>query len=147
MTDSVLHQACGQLISEAEEKAIVDKWLRGVRSKGGKSRWKNHEPAPKDRPAPPAVHPTRWATRRENQFRKSLVDGISPWNNGIRLLSDFSGLGEALQAEYSFHSHKSSAIFFTGLGFQKAWEQARAWIVQKRKEVKAQRTAKKKEKA
>lgn len=125
----------------------MDDELFDVRSKGGKSRWKNHEPSPKDRPAPPAVHPTRWATRRENQFRKSLVDGTSPWNNGIRLVSDFSGLGEALQAEYSFHSHKSSAIFPTKVGFQKAWEQARAWIVQKRKEVKDQRTAKKKEKA
>lgn len=147
MSESVLHKPCGLLISEEEEKAIVDKWLRGVRSKGGKSRWKNHESIPRERPDPDAVRATRWATRRENRFRRSVVDGESPWINGVRLVLDFSGMGEVLQAEYSFHSKHSSAIFETSQGFQKAWDKAQAWIVERRQEVKKQSKPKEKGKS
>lgn len=146
MSESVLHQPCGLPISEAEEKAIVDKWLRDVRSKGGKSRWKNHEPATKERADPVAVMEVRVATRRENTLRSRVVDGVSPFINGIRLVISDSGV-ETLEASYTFHGENYFALIPTKEGFTPAWEQASAWIVQKRKEVKAQRAAKKKEKA
>lgn len=136
MTENdILHEACQKPISQAEEKAIVDKWLRSVRSKGGKSRWKNHEPAPKDRPAPPAVHPTRWATRRENRFRSTLKDGVSHWIRDIRLLAETEEMEERLEARYTFHSRKYRATFPTKDGFHKAWSQAQSWIYAKSKQA------------
>lgn len=122
----------------------MDKWLREVRSKGGKSRWRNHAPAPKERPDPAVVMTTRLATRRENKLRSSVVNGASPWINGIRLLVEPEK--ETLEATYTFHGKHYFAFFPTKEGFNQAWEQASAWISEKRQEVKAQRQAKKKEK-
>lgn len=143
MSQSVIHTPCNLPISEEQKKIIVDEWMRDFRSKGGKSRWKGHAPSPKERPDPAVVMAVRIATRRENKLRSSVVDGMSPWINGIRLVL---GDKESLEARYTFHGRHYHAFFHTKEGFSQAWEQAHSWISEKRKEVKAQRQAKKKEK-
>jgi general stress protein YciG len=45
----IIHEVCGEVINEDQKKAIVDEWLRDMRSKGGKNRWNGATEEDKDK--------------------------------------------------------------------------------------------------